>query len=317
MIHVIVNPAGAGGKTMKTWLKAEEILHEKNAEYDVHFSSLKHNINDIVHELSETGEDTNLLLFGGDGTMNLAVNAIVDFEHTQIAFIPCGSGNDLAKALIIPANLNQCLDTVLKCETQRVLDVGEVVCHTLYDSEGKRISDEGTSRYFNISSGIGFDAEICAAVEGRGVKKRMNRIKLGKLSYIAEAVRVIFETKRTRCEILLDQNEKLTFDELLFTAAMNTAYEGGGFMFGPKADPSDGLLDLCAADHLSRFDFFRMFPYAYSGSHVKFDGVTMRRAKEADIRTGTPFYVHTDGEVLGLSDHITWRISDHKMRMMI
>lgn len=317
MFHVIVNPAGAGGKTMKTWLKAEKIMREKGMDYDVHYSSLKHNINDIVYELTSKDEDTDLILFGGDGTMNLAVNAIADFEHTRLGFIPCGSGNDLAKALRIPADIERCLDTIAKGEISRTLDVGETVCHKLYDKNRKLIQDTDTVRRFNISSGIGFDAEICANVESKDTKKILNRVQLGKLSYITEAVKVIFAARRADCTIILDQQETLHFEKLLFTAAMNTAYEGGGFMFGPGADPSDGQFDLCAADHLSRFDFFRMFPYAYTGSHLKFEGVTMRKAKQAHIKTDQPFWVHTDGEVLGMSDDIIFRISDQKLRLLI
>lgn len=317
MIHAVINPAGAGGKTMKAWLQAEKILHEKNASYEAHFSALNHNINDIVHELSSQNEEVNILLFGGDGTMNLAVNAIADFEKTKIGYVPCGSGNDLARALKIPQDVKTCIERVLENNVIRQLDVGEVICHDLYDRNGILLHDTDLSRRFNISSGIGFDAEICANVESGKIKKMLNPLGLGKLSYIAEAVRVIFNARRAKTEMILDHNETLHFDQLLFTAAMNTAYEGGGFMFGPDADPCDGLLEIAAADGLSRVDFFRMFPYAYTGSHVKFEGVTMKRAKEVEIITDQPLWVHTDGEIIGMSSHITFCMSKEKMRMLV
>ena len=317
MIHAVVNPAGAGGKTMKAWLKAEAILHERNCDYDVSFSSLNRNINTIVNELTSRNEDVNILLFGGDGTMNLAVNAIADFEHTKIGFVPCGSGNDLAKALGIPHDVAACIEQVQECRVRRELDVGEIICHNRVDTDGSLVEGEDLSVLFNISSGMGFDAEICANVETTDTKKILNKLQLGKLSYITEAVKVIFAAKRAKTEIILDKNETLHFDELLFTAAMNTAYEGGGFKFGPEADPGDGLFDLCVANRLSRFDFFRMFPYAYSGAHVKFEGVTMKRCREAEIKTDIPLWIHTDGEVVGLSSHITFRISGHKMRLLL
>lgn len=317
MIHAVVNPAGAGGKTMKTWLQAEQILHEKHADYDAHFSSLNRNINDIVSDLSDNDEETRILLFGGDGTMNLAVNAIRDFEKTRIGFVPCGSGNDLAKALKIPKDVNACIEQVMKDEIVRQMDVGELIMHNHYDETGRLISSDDQSRYFNISSGMGFDAEICAHVEASGMKKILNKVHLGKMSYITAALKVIFESKRAQCEMIIDGKENVRFEELMFTAAMNNAYEGGGFMFGPGADPCDGVFDLCAADHLTKFDFFRMFPYAYTGSHVKFDGVYMHRAKDVRCKTDRPLWVHTDGEVLGLSSDITLRISDHKLRMII
>ena len=98
---------------------------------------------------------------------------------------------------------------------------------------------------------------------------------------------------------------------------MNTAYEGGGFKFGPDADPADSLLDLCIADHLSQFDFFRIFPYAYSGSHVKFKGVEGRKTKKAEIETDTPVWVHTDGEIEYMSSHIRLELLDTKLKLMV
>lgn len=317
MIHAVVNPAGAGGRTMKTWLKAEEILQAKGCEYDVHYSSLKYNINDIVHDLSSQNTETDLLILGGDGTMNLTVNSIADFEKTRIALLPCGSGNDLAKALSIPKDPEACIEQLLKNEIVRELDIGEAILHNRYDDNGVLKSAEDVTKRFNISAGIGFDAEICAFVENSDTKKKLNKVHLGKMSYIAAAMKVIFEAKHSACEMILDDEQTIHFDELLFTAAMNTAYEGGGFKFAPDADPKDGLLDLCTADHLGRFDFFRMFPYAYTGSHVKFDGVFMNRAKKAEIKTERPFWIHTDGEIHGLSSHITFQISGQKLRMLV
>ena len=317
MIKAVINPAGANGGTLKTWQKAQALLKEKKADCEVYFSSQTESIADIVRKLTSSGEEVTLLLFGGDGTMNEAVNGIADFEKTKVGFVPCGSGNDLAKALGISRDLNTILDSVIENRTVRELDVGELTVHKSYDRDGKLISDEDFTRRFNISSGMGFDAEICAHVESSETKKILNAVHLGKLSYIAQALRVIFLAPRADAEITLDNEKTIRLEQLLFACAMNSRYEGGGFMFAPEADPCDGVLDIVAADHLSRFDFFRMFPYAYTGAHVKFKGVSVETCRQADIRTDIPLWLHTDGEVIGLSDDITLRISDLKMKMVV
>ena len=151
--------------TLKTWQKAQALLKEKKADCEVYFSSQTESIADIVRKLTSSGEEVTLLLFGGDGTMNEAVNGIADFEKTKVGFVPCGSGNDLAKALGISRDLNTILDSVIENRTVRELDVGELTVHKSYDRDGKLISDEDFTRRFNISSGMGFDAEIFAHVE--------------------------------------------------------------------------------------------------------------------------------------------------------
>ena len=124
----------------------------------------------------------------------------------------------------------------------------------------------------------------------------------------------------TREELLAikdDDNEIREYNEMLFTAAMNEPYEGGGFRFGADASADDGMLDFCTGDSLSRYDFFRIFPYAYSGSHVKFSGVHMRKAKKAEIFSEHPLWIHTDGEIEWLSDHVTMELIPEKLKMML
>ncbi len=316
MIKAVVNPAGAGGKTIRTWETVKTILKEKGAECEIFFSSPTRSITEIVSDITSKGEEVTLLVLGGDGTMNLAVNGIQDFEKTKAAFLSCGSGNDLAKALNLPKDPETCIEQVLAGNIVRTLDVGELTLHSLYDDQGNPVKDFSPLRRFNISSGIGFDAEICAYVERSEIKKVLNAVHMGKLSYIAEALKVIFTYQNVKAEMVIDGNPEV-YEELLFTAGMNTAYEGGGFRFAPDAVSDDGMLDFCVGNQLSRFDFFRIFPYAYSGAHVKFKGVSIRRGVKAEIKAEAPMWVHTDGEVIGRSDHITLSISDQKMKMVI
>ena len=97
--HIVINPAGAGGRTNECWTVVKKEMDTLGIEYAVHLSSLAHGIKDIMRELTSSQERVNIILIGGDGSMNLAVNGIVNFQNTYLGLIPCGSGNDLAKSL--------------------------------------------------------------------------------------------------------------------------------------------------------------------------------------------------------------------------
>ena len=129
------------------------------------------------------------------------------------------------------------------------------------------------------------------------------------------AIRIIASTKRIPSTIVADGKE-YAFPALLFSVCMNTKYEGGGFQFCPHAESDDGLLDVCVGNHLSQFDFFRIFPYAYSGKHLKFKGVTEMKAKEIEIKVEKPMWVHTDGEVNCQSTHIQIHLLKEKLQML-
>lgn len=315
MFEAVINPAGAGGAAMQTWQKTKDLLEQYHLPYREHFSKKEYGIRELVSELTAEGE-TDLLIIGGDGSMNEAVNGICSFEKTRLAFIPSGSGNDLAKALNIPSDPEILVRILLDNQVKRHINIGRVTFLNRFDGNG-RPAEGGFSRLFNISSGIGFDAAICEEVQRSAAKKVLNQIHLGKLIYLYVAVHQIFTAKRTAARITLDHKETFTYPSLLLTVGMNTAFEGGGFRFAPDADPGDSLLDFCIADNLSQWDFFRIFPYAYSGAHTKFKGIYIKRGRTAEIETDEPVWVHTDGEIDWQSTHIILELLDEKLRMMI
>ena len=193
MIHVIVNPAGAGGKTGRYWEKKIQPLLE-GTEYQLHLSTEEGAAERICAELSSfipEGETVRILILGGDGTINAAVNGIRDFEHTQLGLIPCGSGNDLARDLPFPEDRAELVRRILSGQTVRQVDVGECVWN-----------DTGKSRFFVVSAGVGFDAAVCHYAQISVLKRFLNRFGLGKLVYILEAIRLIFSYKPSVSDLI-------------------------------------------------------------------------------------------------------------------
>lgn len=318
MFDVIINPAGASGKTKKKWIKEiEPLFQQANVEYNVYYSSLDYDISDIIKGLTSTNEEKNIVIIGGDGSMNLAVNGIQDFKNTRIGLIPCGSGNDFALGLRISKDIKQCTKQILEGSIKRSIDVGEVIYFDRSEELCKEDiqSDGYVHRRFVISSGIGFDAHICQRAQISPMKKALNKIHLGKLVYLLIAIKIIASTKRIPTRITINQHEYY-YPELLFAVGMNTKYEGGGFQFCPHACEIDHQLDLCIGNQLSQFDFFRIFPYAYSGSHLKFDGVYENRSSTIEMESEKPMWVHTDGEVTCQSKHIKMQILNESLNML-
>jgi YegS/Rv2252/BmrU family lipid kinase len=314
MIEVVVNPAGAAGRTLQVWKQAETYFKASGKPYRVHYSTIEHDIDAICKELTTEDRPVSLVIVGGDGSMNRAVNGIQNFARVKLGFLPCGSGNDLAKALHISKDLSVTVPLILEEKVQRHLDIGEVTYLNAVNPvhKGQNLSVPFTRR-FNISSGIGFDAHICQQADVSRWKKKLNRFHLGKLIYIFIAVRLIFTTAKGKADLIHDGKQRK--DRILFTVCMNTAYEGGGFQFCPQADPQDGKLDYCTGGDLSKLDFFRIFPYAYFGKHVKFHGVHPGRCDSLEVKTERPMWVHQDGEVECMSDHVKMNLSAAKLNL--
>ena len=330
MFHVIVNPSSSSGRGKSKWDRIESRFKQSGLPYKVHFSSSANSIESICAALTSSGEDCSLVILGGDGTMNAVVNGIRDFEHTKVGFIQTGSGNDLIKGLGIHADRDRLISSILRNEVVRTCDIGRVTYHnrsSLLDFfTHRRLSDEEQeaalstgalqTRLFNISAGIGFDAAVCQRADSSHFKTILNSIRLGKLTYISEAIHMIMASPMVGMKIRCGDDEQI-YPRTLFAVVMNTCYEGGGFKFCPDAVNTDEILDLCGANDLNRMNFFRIFPTAYSGNHLKFKGIFSNRSRSITIRSARPLWVHTDGEVLCTSRHITVDVFPHKLQLLI
>ena len=73
MYHIIVNPEGGKGKSLKALAKVEQILKDRNVEYVVHKTEYPRHATEITRELSAT-PDTNIIMMGGDGSFNEILN---------------------------------------------------------------------------------------------------------------------------------------------------------------------------------------------------------------------------------------------------
>lgn len=316
MFEVIVNPNGASGESMKVWKQVEPVFQCSGKPYHVHYSDAEHGIRQLVEQLSQKPCD--IVIVGGDGSLNHAVNGISDFEHVRLGLISVGSGNDFYRSIGVKKDPVVNAKTILEGNTVRTIDIGEVIYHNRFEicSDEPINSDGYVHHRFVISAGIGFDAAICHDAEQSRFKKIFNHLRLGKLIYLASAIHIIFHTPRTQAWINTD-GKAVHCQKMLVSVVMNEPYEGGGFRFCPDADDHDGILDQCVADSLSSFDFFRIFPYAWSGNHLRFQGITCHTMNRTEIRTEIPLWVHTDGETFCKSSHISVQLCSEKLKMLI
>lgn len=306
----IVNPASHSGKGMKLWKQAEHILKERDVSYEVFLSQRRGDIAAYAKLLTESlkeGEERTLVMLGGDGTVNEALQGIQDFERVRLGYIPTGSSNDLARDMEISKDVERALLAILDGGRERPVDLG---CVSWKENGVRR------KRYFLVSCGIGYDAAVCEEALSSRMKDAFNKVGLGKLTYLGIGLKQMLAIQYAKASIRLDGTKILHLNRMLFTASMLHRFEGGGFCFCPQADAQDGLLDLCVVDDVPQWKFPVIIPFALKGEHFRFHGVTHYRASRIDIRTSVPLWVQTDGEIPGKLDRITITNEKQKVRFV-
>lgn len=293
------------------WKRMEPLLKELELPYEVCFTEKSGDFGRITAGLTERlGEDEELFLviLGGDGSINEAIQGIADFGRVRFGYVPTGSSNDLARDMGLCRPEKEALLALAEGGREIPMDVG---CLSWKEGNVTR------RRLFLVSCGIGYDAAVCAGVQSSPLKSALNRLGLGKLTYLFIGIRQMLAVRYHRAVMRLDGGEKIHMSKMLFTAIMSHRYEGGGFCFCPEADAQDGLLDLCVVDGLPKWKFPAAIPMALKGRHGIFRGIRFYRASRVEIRTEKPLWVHTDGEnPAGQLDRMTVTVLKQKLRFV-
>lgn len=329
MYYIISNPSARSGDGKKrTLVMLKKRLRRAGIPYRSLITKGPGDAKRLTEKITaKTARDQVLVVIGGDGTINEVINGIRNFSHLKFAFIPAGSANDLARGLGIScapsgAVLEHLLDQIVQGKVLRKLDIGNVhLDHRteLFSRQHPAVIPD--NQRFLISSGIGFDAGICEEALHSGAKDFLNRIHLGKLTYGAIAYRTLHAvySHQVSCDGVTMDGRHIHLDHLLFAAAFNTKYEGGGYCFAPDARPDDGKLTFVAIGDLPAARILIHFPDAHWGSHRYYDLPAVQHCyfQKMTIHTAVPLWLHADGEVAMQTDQATWSLLDDRLQMII
>jgi len=235
---------------------------------------------DAIHlsaEAAACGRDV-VLVAGGDGTINEAVNGLVGSE-TALGIVPVGTGNILAHqlrmpvlSLVSPFHVGEVVRALRRARYQRV-DVGKI-----------------RERYFICWAGIGLDAEIAAQMEPR---PRYSK-RLRTLPYIIAAFSVAFAFRGVRTRVTLAERSLNT--RALLVLVSNIQLYAAFFSVARHACMDDGMLDIFVFKGLGFGYALRHLLHLFSGRYLRDPAVVQALASEVVIETAPDVAVHVDGE---------------------
>ncbi|MBM7618163.1 YegS/Rv2252/BmrU family lipid kinase [Bacillus tianshenii] len=277
MYYFIVNKTSGNGKGANVWSKVQKLLKAKGVEYQVLFTDGTENDRKLVE--SKIGlECTAVVVIGGDGTIHGVANALA-YKNVPLGIIPAGSGNDFARSLQIPKDHEGALNRILTGKV-KTMDLGKV-----------------GQEYFITIAGIGFDGKVAKVTNESKMKKLLNKMSLGSLSYIYSLIKVLITYQPTTLTIKIDERIH-RFSEVWMISVANLPFYGGGIKICPDAIADDGLLDICILHGVNRWELLMVFPRAFSGSHITHKNVTMLKGKDIFITPEKDLVIQCDGEIV-------------------
>lgn len=289
MIHFIVNEHSRSGRGTRVWKQIEELLKKEEESYRIWRTEYVGHATKLAEEISSFDEEEiKLVVVGGDGTINEVVNGIQNFEKVRFGVIPTGSGNDCARGLGISGTPKELLLRILESKGTKAIDLGKVSWEN-YEK----------SRLFIISAGVGMDALVCKKSMTSKAKKILNRIGLGKLTYLLITIQSLITMQTADTKVVIEGERRTLYKKHIFSAAMNFRAEGGGVPMAPEADAQDGKLSVCTVHGIPKLATFLVLPFLVAAKHERFHSVKIEDCKSCDMYMNKPMVLHTDGEYCG------------------
>ena len=231
-----------------------------------------------------------VVVFGGDGTVHRHLAQLVKLG-LPVLVVPCGSGNDFARAL----QLRRVRDSLAAWRTfvadgnnLRTIDLGLITEFGDSLAGGAPAPHKSNPHYFCCVAGAGIDAEIARRCNALPKWFRAH----GGYAFCAPGEFLRFTPPSMKVSI---ENEVAAKPTILAAFANAPTY-GGGMKIAPRAQLDDGKLDVCIVRAMGRAKLFCLFPTVYFGGHLGFREVEYSQTDTARLETETPLDVYADGE---------------------
>ena len=275
-----------------------------------------------ARELAAAARGELVIVLGGDGAVNEAVNGIMArppgqapeqapgsaperAEAPLLAVIPGGGGNVLAQALGLPANA-----------AAAIARIRQVIKEGQYRTIGLGLAGD---RYFTFSAGLGMDAEVVREVE----RLRAGGHRESPALFLRTMVRQYRSgTDRRTPALTLERDGQPSIPDLFMTAITNrspwTYLHRRAVLPVPNPDFSSGL-DVFALRKVRATTivsavgqmllFRRRSP---RGRHT----LTVTGLESLTIRSVRPIAFQVDGDYLGETEAVKFQFVPHALRVV-
>lgn len=296
-VAILFNPFAGKGKAINMADQAQFFV--KNQGYEVISKTGSEYAGHIERVLSaEVGAQSNLIiLIGGDGTLR---ELIAGLRHHQlkpeIAFIPMGNANVVARELNIPLKPELALKMLEKSKLEQI-DIG-ILEQTCLNQSGNAKEQTLNILVFLAMLEIGIGAKIVHLV---------NQLRLGKLKrlyqfwgdivYAFAGLLAFFKSEKTSIQIKTPRfNESSTH---LVISNMHTYAKG--WAMTPKASCKDGKLDIAIDKKGSRLSFMSTFLLAARKQEGASRRMHYAQFQELNLFGSDQVFMQVDGDPVKFS----------------
>jgi diacylglycerol kinase family enzyme len=320
---LIVNPNSCGGSTGKNWENLYDQIKKIFGENpEVAFSQKSGDGTTLTRDFLSKGFKK-IVALGGDGTINEVANGFFEeilgdnnskssndkirsewpilkpvSPEAMMGIVPSGSRNVLAKSLDLPNGIVECCQRFVNGKPRKMDVIAALVTTQADPAKDTKDHPKSISRVFLNAAEIGVGAEIIDRS-----KKIRNKVKSRFISTISSVIATLPAYESNMCEVSIDDGRQSLLSKMTMGVVANGKYLGGGFTAAPRANISDGLLDITILKNSGSFKMLEGFinmkgeeDYTQENNDIFYD-----QAKKISIKSKERnITVTIDGEPIGI-----------------
>ena len=264
----------------------EELLDKEQFDYSIRETEYAGHAYEIAKESKEQGIDI-VVAVGGDGTVNEVGRALVH-SNTALGIIPTGSGNGLARHLLIPMKIKGAIQVLNDCEITD-LDYGIINKHPFF-----------------CTCGVGFDAFISEKFAEAG--------KRGPITYLENILKEGLKYEPETYEIEAE-NGTIKKKAFLISCA-NASQYGNNAYIAPQASMSDGMIDVIIMEPFDALEASQISIEMFNKTLDKNNKIKTFRSKEIKIYRKAPGVIHYDGDPIDTGKEIVVTLKEKGIKIL-
>ncbi len=276
MKYVLFNPFSCNGECEK---HATAYLEVITGEHKLLNMTEIESYKELFDGLST---DDEIVICGGDGTLNRFINDIDGIEiNNPVYYYPAGTGNDFYADV--------------KGESDE-----KPVLINKYIKNLPTVTVNGKEYKFINGVGYGIDGYCCEVGDKLHAEGK-------KVDYTGIAIKgLLFHYKPTNAKVIVDGKE-YEYEKVWIAPTMHGSRYGGGMIPTPKQDreAEESELSVMIFHGSSKIKTLMIFPSIFKGEHVKSEKhVTVLTGKNITVKFDAPRALQIDGEtILGVEEY--------------
>jgi YegS/Rv2252/BmrU family lipid kinase len=255
-------------------------------DFEIRYTAHKGHAIDIAHEAVQQSIDV-VCAVGGDGSVHEVGTALIG-SQTRLAVIPIGSGNGLARHMLIPRDVRKAIECIN--------ELNDIQMDTVL------VNDQP----FLGVGGYGLDAIIA--------KKFDEDKKRGFLTYVKHVFKEFF--KYNPMNISIDTNGQVKKMPVVLCTIANTSEFGNGFVVSPNSDATDGKIELFILKPFSVWGIPRIiyqFFMRRSDKSIYAEVISFEKAK-ISLSKGI---AHYDGEPVSVRKELNVQVVPKSLHILV